>query len=112
MDWEWSQDAIGHIRDRGERKGDGQPGVQPEWATEAARDPRGRCVLAEKEGCEDGMWIYGHSPSAPPHYPGLGAVLKVLVRYHAVSDRWRGHTAAYAKQSVHRRYWREGEHDE
>lgn len=96
VDWDHRAE---YIQSRSARKGPGEFDVEPEWATQAALDPR-RLVgrdLASKSG--EGVRIVGYSAAA-------SRVLTVIVipKRHPPEGAWWGVNAWAANNVDHRRY--------
>jgi hypothetical protein len=100
---EWSPAQTDHIRTRSGR----YPGafdIEPEWATEAALDPRARIGLDPSSKAGEGIRVAGWSTSA-------GRVLTVILvpAAHPPTGTWLGATSWVTKGRDPRDYREEEE---
>jgi hypothetical protein len=104
----WSEERIEHIRTRSLRKGPEDLDVEPEWATEAALDPRRlvRLAAVAADPAAQSLVVIGWSPGVPP----AGAILKVWIWSDEPrrSGTWNGGSAAKASGTDRRRYEEQG----
>jgi hypothetical protein len=98
---QWLPEQAGHIRTRSERY-PGALDVEPEWATEAALDPRARIGLAGRTG--EGIRVTGWSA-------GARRVLTVILlpAAHPPDGEWLGATSWTTKGRDLREYEEEEE---
>lgn len=104
VDWHYRGD---YIRTRSQRKGSNEFDVEPEWATQAALDPR-RLVSRGSSGSS--IEVLGFSNDAPSRVPGhRGRVLKVWLvpKENPPSGDWWGASACDANANDRREYWME-----
>jgi hypothetical protein len=102
VDWEHRAD---HLRDRTMRYGDGEVNLEPEWATEAALDPK---RLVGPGSSKTSIEVIGFSPSAPAAVTGQsGRVLKVWLvpKGDLQSGEWWGASACVGNGRNQREYW-------
>lgn len=101
-----------YIRTRSQRKGSREFDVEPEWATEAALDPR---RLVGRGSSETSVQVVGWSSSAPGRPPGTtGRVLKVWLvpkDHPPSSGDWWGSNACDGNGANRRAYEGEAEDD-
>jgi hypothetical protein len=106
VDWEHRAE---HIRTRSTRYGPGEFDVEPEWATEAALDPR---RLVGRGTSATSIQVVGWSQSAPSRAPEeVGRVLKVWLvpkDHPPVSGDWWGASACEGNETDRRMYGRGG----
>ena len=98
----WTEDAANHIRSRTTRTGrPGEFDVEPEWATEAALDPRRIVRLARpNDPTTQSLKVVGYSDSAM-------RLLKVWIWSDSPGEPdWYGGSAAEANESDERLYWK------
>jgi hypothetical protein len=103
-DIDWTH-AGEHIHTRSKRKGTGEFDVEPEWATEAALDPKR--LISTTGGLS--IVVIGSSTSAPPRAAGeVGRVLKIWIVPKDVSDlssgSWWGASACDGNRTDRKRY--------
>lgn len=100
---EWSPEQADHVRTRSERY-PGALDIEPEWATEAALDPRARIGLDPASKTGEGIRVTGWSA-------GAGCVLTVILlpAAHPPSGMWLGATAWTTKSRDLREYEEEEE---
>lgn len=94
---EWSAEAAEHIRTRTRRYPDRKEfDLEPEWATEAALDPKRLVALTSTSSIE----VIGYSSSAPPRETGeSGRVLTVWIAPIDLSaGTWTGRTACQGNE--------------
>ncbi len=102
IDWTYRGE---YIRTRSKRKGPNEFDVQPEWATEAALDPKRLISTTGGKSIE----VIGLSGSAPPRIAGeQGRVLKVWIVPRDSSDlsigSWWGASACDGNKNDRTRY--------
>jgi len=99
-----------YIRTRSQRKGPNEFDVEPEWATEAALDPR---RLVGPGSSETSIQVVGRSTGAPGRAPGTtGRVLKVWLvpkENPPSSGDWWGSSACDGNSTDRRNYGREAD---
>jgi len=103
----WSKSVSEHMATRSERYGRAQFDVSdPEWATEAARDPD-RLVGDRRSRDGDTVRVIGWSSSAPARGRLAGRVLKVWLEGDGPtsSGRWTGRSACEANDGEQQKYW-------
>lgn len=100
---EWSRAQARHIRTRSARY-PGAFNIEPEWATEAALDPRARIGLDPSSKTGEGIRVTGWSP-------GAGRVLTVILlpATHPPTGAWLGATSWSTKGRDLRDYREEEE---
>lgn len=100
---EWSPEQTDHIRTRSARYPDALD-IEPEWATEAALDPRARIGLDPSSKTGEGMRVTGRSI-------GAGRVLTVVLlpAAHPPTGSWLGATSWVTKGRDLRDYREEEE---
>lgn len=101
-----------YIRTRSQRYGPNEFDVEPEWATEAALNPR---RLVGKGSSETSIKVVGWSASAPGRESGTtGRVLKVWLvpkDHPPTSGDWWGASACDGSRADRLMYGREAEDD-
>lgn len=100
---EWSPEQTDHIRTRSARYLDAFD-IEPEWATEAALDPRARIGLDPSSKTGEGIRVTGRSI-------GAGRVLTVVLlpAAHPPTGSWLGATSWVTKGRDLRDYREEEE---
>lgn len=92
----WSADRSEHIRTRSVRYGTNELDVEPEWATEAAMDPKR--IVAPAGANSDSLEVIGYSSSA-------GELLKVWIYPEDLDEgSWLGASASRANSTDRRNY--------
>lgn len=98
-----------HIRTRSIRHGSDQFEIEPEWATEAALDPK---RLVGHGSSDTSIQVVGWSQSAPGRTQGqTGRVLKVWLvpkDHPPASGDWWGASACEGNARNRREYWEGG----
>jgi hypothetical protein len=101
-----------HIRTRSQRYGANEFDVEPEWATEAALDPR---RLVGEGSSKTSIQVVGWSASAPGLEAGTsGRILKVWLvpkDHPPASGDWWGASACNGNRSDRLMYVREAQDD-
>jgi hypothetical protein len=100
---DWSPEQSAHIRTRSARYA-GAFDIEPEWATEAALDPRARIGLNPSSKTGEGIRVTGWST-------GAGRVLTVILlpTAHPPTGTWLGATSWVTKSRDLRDYREEDE---
>lgn len=92
----WSPETSDHIKTRSARHGPNEFDVEPEWATEAAMDPKR--IVAPAGANSDSLEVIGFSSSA-------GELLKVWIYPEDLeAGNWLGASASKANSTDRRNY--------
>ncbi|MGH3501111.1 MAG: hypothetical protein ACRDQA_09510 [Nocardioidaceae bacterium] len=99
----WSAERAKHIRTRTERKGPREINIEPEWATEAALDPRRK---TRRGTGQESIEVIGYSPTAR-----RVLLVWVYTTDHPPTGVWHGGSAIAAGRRLRRTYWEGGNDD-